>query len=184
MGSLNFCSRSGGFVGIPVRKRAKRHVQTPTRTRCQVLNCRVRARRDHTRRRSHHDGEPGSATESLQRCTGDPSLPSPARWVTRVRASSRCSSGPNLKHFVAAFAKSQRVCEYPPMPQQSYRWLGTARCCAAVQAIACGVRSGGSLFGEALGKEVVTEPLIGGMGLCAADYPQLSQLSPVRLGSS
>ncbi len=89
----------------------------------------------------------------------------------------------SLRQIAAGLRMSSDAERAIPIAGHSTGGCGaTAR--AAVQAIACGVRSGGSLFGEALGKEVVTEPLIGGMGLCAADYPQLSQLSPVRLGSS
>ncbi len=133
--------------------------RNPNRTRCQVLNRRVWAKRDHTRRRSHHDGEPGPATESLQRRTGDASLSSPSSWPIRVRASSRCSSGPNLKRFVGAFPKSLQVGKCPPMQRESYRRLGTARCFAtaraAVQGITRAERSGEGLVGEALGEKVV-----------------------------
>ena len=49
--------------------------RNPNRTRSQVLNCHVWAKRDHPRRRSHRDSEPGSATESLQRHTDAASGP-------------------------------------------------------------------------------------------------------------
>lgn len=60
--------------------------RNPNSTHCQVLNRRVGAERDHTRRRSHHDGEPGPATESLQRHTGDASLSSPSSWLILAHA--------------------------------------------------------------------------------------------------